>query len=65
MTGRLSIGRRPHPRWAREVTDTLTTAGVTRAATALTALSSATSEETLLSSIGAAASNCGAASGVG
>ena len=39
----------------REVTETLTTAGVTRAATASTALSSETSEETLLLSSGAAA----------
>ena len=38
---------------ARDVTDTFTTAGVTRAATASTALSSATNEDTLLSSIGA------------
>jgi hypothetical protein len=39
----------------REVTATLTTAGVTREATASTALSSATSDDTLLSSSGPAA----------
>ena len=39
-------------RETRAVTATFTTAGVTRAATASTALSRATSDETLLSSIG-------------
>ena len=44
----------------REVTATLTTAGVTREATASTALSSATSDDTLLSSSGPAAATAAA-----